>query len=302
MKNFTTLLLLLIVGITTSCSNSDDENAANSPDYFNCTLNGQAVNIDSVAAQKTGSSISVKGFSRNNWEIIVNFNKYGNMGDVAAGIFPASIGLPIKRSYHYYKSNYFDFELVSIDQARKKVKVTFSGRIYDNEYDNTGDYDTVEGSFQVTYAEVTPVVPGLHMSAKIDGLEWQNSDIEDTSGFSEDGNTILKTSNDTKYTLGIVTNHLGSTVGDYTFSPADVTNKVILYEFDSATRRQVEYSSTNGNMKLTSKTVGPEYTIIEGTFSFTAIHPVTGAAVSITNGSFKERYDNTTGRNLFPFE
>jgi len=242
--------------------------------------------------------ISVTGASsQNNWEITLNFNEHGNMGDITSGIMPASLGYPISRNYYFYKSHYFDFKLVAIDRANKKVRVTFSGRLYNQ--NNMIDYETVEGSFQATYTEVTPVVPGLEVSAKIDGANWYSSGFY-AGGFLGNANTNLQSLNDNKYTIGIVTNHDTSVTGTYAFDADELTNKVILYEFDTVARQQREYINSTGSITLSSKTVGPLYTVIQGTFNLTATHPVSGTAVTVTNGMYKYSYNTFTGQYFNP--
>jgi Family of unknown function (DUF6252) len=295
MKTLKNALFVLFVAMAASCSSDDSDPVNNNPpitgeDSFEYTIDGVEQDITEITALRSGNNIEVMGTSATGRVVTLNFNKWGNMGDVYT--LSNDFSIPWRTSYHYFKSNYFDFELVSIDEVNKKVKVNFSGKVYDEEYEIDSDFSVIEGSFQVTYTEVTPQVPGLEVSATVAGQEWHDSDADQSGGFFSGEDVTLNMSNDSKYTIGIVTNHQNSVVGTHTFGPAESSNKMKLFVYNTQTNEEDEYITTSGTMNITAKTVGFQYTIIEGTFSFEAKNPDTNQTVTVNNGTFKTVYDN----------
>ncbi|KGO85963.1 hypothetical protein Q765_12920 [Flavobacterium rivuli WB 3.3-2 = DSM 21788] len=297
MKHLKKVFIFLFAALMASCS-SEDADAVNDgttpitgADNFTYKIDGRTVAINNTIAQRSGSTIAVAGYAADGTAIAVEFNEFGNLKDITAYSI-SNFDVPTRSEYHYFKSNYINFELVAIDATAKKVKVTFSGKVYDEEYDLTSDYSTVEGSFQVTYRDVVPEVAGLGVFAKINNENWYTTDITQSGGFFPGSDITLNESNDSKYTIGIITNHDNSTVGTHSFGPAVSSNKVILSEYNTTTHEDVEYTSTTGTIKITAKTTNILYTIIEGTFSLTARHPTNGTTVTVTDGTFKSVYTN----------
>jgi|GEM_PF-1351110 len=297
MKKLKNALFVLFVSVAVaSCSSDDGEpvnngnNPINEDDYFNYTIDGEEQDMVSWIAQRSEGSFAVSGTSASGRVVELQFNQWGNVGDVMT--LSDDFEIPWRNNYHYFRSNYFDFELVSIDEVNKKVKVNFSGKVYDEEYDINSDFSTIEGSFVVTYTNVTPVVAGLGVSATVDGEEWHDSDGDQSGGFFSGEDLTINASNDSKYTIGIVTNHDTTETGEYTFGPGDSSNKMKLFVYNTETHYEEEWTTVSGTMEITEKTVGMQLTILAGTFSFTAENPETGETVTISNGAFKKAYSN----------
>jgi hypothetical protein len=284
-----------MTALVVSCSSDDADTVTNEQapitgaDSFSYKIDGRTVAITNIIAQRSGSSLAVSGYAADGTAIGIAFNEFGNLGTISA-YSVSNFDIPTRSEFHYFKSNYINFELVAIDAAAKKVKVTFSGKVYDDNYDINSDFSVVEGSFQVTYRDVVPAVANLGVFAKIDGADWHGTETIQSGGFFDGEDLTLYESNDTKYSIGIVTNHDNSTIGTYAFGPALSSNKIVLSVYNPTINEDVEYISTTGTMKLTSKTSNLLYTIIEGTYSFTAKHPTNGSTVTVTNGTFKSVY------------
>ncbi|MEL1245646.1 hypothetical protein AAEO56_15335 [Flavobacterium sp. DGU11] len=291
MKKLKNALFVLFVGLAASCS-SDSDTPVNNPitgdDYFNYTIDGVEQDITQITAVRSGNMFEVVGTAASGRVVDVQFNKWGDVGDVQT--LANDFNIPWRTTYHYFKSNYFTFELVSIDEATKKVKVNFSGKVYDDEYILSDGFSVIEGSFQVTYTDVAPIISGLGVSATVAGQEWHDSDGDITGGWAGEDMT-LNASNDTKYTIGIVTNHDDTVVGNYSIGPNETSNKMKLFVYNTETDEEDEYITVSGNMNVTTKTEGLQYTVIEGTFNFIAKNPDTNQTVTITGGSFKQAYE-----------
>lgn len=296
MKTLKTAVLFLFVSLMASCSSDDGEpvdngnNPITGDDYFEYTIDGEEQDMTSWVAQRSENSLAVSATSASGRIVELEFNKWGNVGDVMT--LGDDFDIPWRHNYHYNRGETFDFELVSIDEQNKKVKVNFSGKVYDEEYDNTSDFSTIEGSFIVTYQEVQPQVAGLGVSATVDGNAWHDSDSDQSGGFFSGEDLTINVSSDNKYTLGIVTNHDNTEEGSYTFGPEEASNKMKLFVYNTETEMEEEWITTSGTMEITEKTVGFQFTVLAGTFSFTAENPETGESVTITNGTFKYPYSN----------
>lgn len=285
--------MLFVSVFAVSCSSEDSDPVNNNPsgeEYFTYTIDGEEQDMTLWQGLRSESTFAVSGTSASGRIVEFQFNQWGNLGDVST--LGDDFDIPWRMGYHYFKSNYFTFDLVAIDEANKTVEVTFSGKVFDEEYDITSDYSTIEGSFRVKYQDATPVVSGLGAFAKINGADWHDSDSDQEGGFFSGEDLMINLSNDSKYTISIVTNHETTAVGNYTFGQAQSSNKVKLKVYDTSINEEVEYTSSNGTMAITAKTVGAQLTVIEGTYSFTATNPDTGAAVTVTAGTFKQAYSN----------
>ena len=295
MNNLKKVFFFLITALVVSCSSDDADTVTNEQapitgaDNFSYKIDGRTVAITNIVAQRSGSSLAVSGYATDGTAISVEFNEFGNLGGVSAYSI-SNFDIPTRSEFHYFKSNYINFELVAIDAAAKKVKVTLSGKVFDDEFDLNSDFSVVEGSFQVTYRDVVPAVANLGVFAKIDGADWHGTETIQSGGFFDGEDLTLYESNDTKYTIGIVTNNANSTIGTYNFGPALSSNKIVLAVYNPTTHEDVEYISTTGTMKLTAKTSSLPFTIIEGTYSFTAKHPTNGSTITVTDGTFKSVY------------
>jgi len=276
------------------CSDEDNEVVGDnvSADAFTYTLDNETMAVTTITAKKSEDLFAVSGRSSDGRIIEVHFNKYGNLKEVNTYSVTDTLA-PVKTNYHYYKANFFDFELVSLDEETKKVRVTFSGKVYEDEYDLTSEFSVVDGSFTVTYTDVNPTVAGINVSAKINGNRWYATETADQAGGTVAGENItLYASNDSAYSLTTILNHDTTEVGTYDFTTSSATNKVVLSIYETATNQNITFPTSSGTLKITEKTVGTEYTTISGTFSLTVFNPYTQANMPVTDGKFKRVYLN----------
>ena len=282
------LIALLIVGFS-SCSN-DGEDSSNSSEFFTFVYEGEAITITSWEGIKVENTIGVIGTADNGINIALEFNKFGNLG-YAAVYSTQDPNFEYSESYNYYKSYFFNFELLSFDEDNKRVEVNFSGDLYEDEYDITSATHDVEGNFNVSYTESNFPIEGVGLYAKINGVDWYQSDSDQTGGFLSGSNVYLNNFNDGPYTFSIEVNHDLSVPGSYNFDGSSTVNRVLFYEFDPITHQDIAYE-TVGTFVLSEKEVSSLITVISGSFNFVATNPITNNTITITNGLYKEVYNN----------
>ena len=287
MKTIKFIVLLSLSVILNSCSSSSDDNSDVSPNTFNYKVNGVVIPITNIIARKSENALVVSGVGANGEGVDVEFNKFGNLRNVE--FFTMSD--PTRSVFYDYSSNYFNFQLVSIDEVNKRVVVQFSGRLYEDDGDLTSNFVQVEGNFDVNYQDIAPNVPGLMIFAKIGGADWYSTKSYTTNGNGFD-DFILRHNNDDQNQIGIGFDSTNNGIGTYNFTPSTVTNFVHLSKYDTTTNLYLEYNCT-GTLKVTGKTpvLFGGY-IIEGTYSFTAANPSNPAQqIQVTQGTFKTYYN-----------
>lgn len=288
MKKINLLSFLFLVLAITSCSSGDEDNNNSFTAYFNHSVNNQSISITQWTAIKGENDIEVLGTNPDGSSIFVSFNKFGNVDDISiTSAFTSSE--PWMNSYYNFSSNYINFELVSLDENNKRVKVNYSGKVYEDQFDISSDFKTIEGSFHINYIQTTPQIPGLQFMAKIGGQDWHSVKSISSStgaGFSD---ISLQHASDDAYVLSLNFNHNTTNVGVYNYTASSSTNNVVLYKYKTSTHEYIEYSCV-GTLNLTEKSNQGLYNLLEGTFSFTATNPEDNSQIQVTNGTFKDVY------------
>ncbi|MFP9099843.1 DUF6252 family protein [Flavobacterium sp. RHBU_24] len=284
--------LVLFVSLFASCSDNDnsstDENNNLVEEHFDYTYDGQDVPVTILQAVRSEDRFAVNATTANGQQSIeIEFNKYGDLGEVIA-----ITSSNWQAGFYYNKSEFFTFTLIEIDEENKTIEGTFSGKVYDEEYDVTSDFNTVSGNFKVVYTDQEPQVAGLHFDAKINGQDWYSTQNIQTGGFFSGSDLELLFVSDDKYELSLITNHDLTAEGTYSFGNTGAMNSLKFYVYDPELGYPTEGVVSNGALTISDKTVGPQYTFLSGTFSFTATNPLTGATVTVTNGTFKSAYEN----------
>jgi hypothetical protein len=280
---------IALSALVASCS-SDDNNGSSTnvdaTDSFTYIKDGVTQTITTITAVRHEDAFELSGDTADGQNMYLDFDKYGNLQ--TAGSIGADFDW--KNSFANFSSNYFDFAIVGIDETNKIVKVTYSGKVYEDDYDITSDFSTVSGVINVHYTVVTPVEPGLGTFAKINGTDWHGVKISESNSGDTLDNVVTQVDSGDAYSLNIYVNQEGTIPGTYAFTGATTTNKITLSKFNTATLEEDEYQGV-GTLVFTEKTTDEfGITLIAGTFSFTAHDPVTGSDIHITNGTFKEVY------------
>ncbi len=289
MKKFAFFVVLFASVFSISCS---EDNGSNPPqtvddtDYFNFVFDGVDVPIESWTAVRSEDNFEVVGEAEDGRSMFFSFNAMGNLARATATP-PMSPDFNWLHSYYHYTANYFDFNIVAIDETNKIIKVTYSGNLYENEFDLNSQSTPVEGSFNVHYTEIPPQIPGLGLSSVINGTEWHS--VKSGTTISNGTDYTLEFNSDDAYLISL---HFaeGVAAGTYSFDPSSET-RVMLSRFDIALGTYIEYFST-GTFTISDIASEGPMSMMSGTFSFTAVHPVTSAEVEVTNGTFKTVFSN----------
>lgn len=275
MKILKFIFIFILAGLTSCSSDSNGESSVSNA----LTVNGNAVTLGAVVAQKSEETLFVSASASDGSSIQIIFNKYGNLESVIYD----DPSFNSYFNYQYFKSNYFNFDLVSINESNNTVKITYSGTLYQDENDLDSENISISGSFNVDYINQTPLIDGLGLNCKINGQNWYVTDFWD-NGFSNVDRKLI--SDDDKMIIMNFTDQNIET-GTYTFDN-DSSNKMNLAKFNTTTKEYENYTSS-GTLTITSNTVvSGVVRIIEGTFSFTA---TSGSnTVEVTNGTFKTNF------------
>ena len=283
-------MTLLVVSTIASCSSDDSSTPVTPPvtETFSYTKDGSAVPITTWTAIKAENSIEVLGTNPDGRSIFVSFDKFGNLDSV--GCTPEyKSAEEWKDNFYDFSSNYFNFSLISLNEATKTVTVTFSGKLYEDENDINSPFSEVSGGFTVRYTETAPSVSGIGTFAKIAGNDWHAVKGYTTSTGGSFSDITLVESSDDEYSIGISLNILSTATGTYNFTPTSANNKVVLSKFDTVTMLNIQYLCT-GTFVLTDKTsIGGDMYLISGTFTLTAVNPMNSAqTIQVLNGTFLE--------------
>ncbi len=275
MKILKFILIFVLAGLTSCSSDSSGGSSVSNA----LTVNGTTVTLGTVIAQKSEESLFIYASASDGSSIQIGFNKYGNLESV---IYDDQ-NFNSFYNYQYFKSNYFDFDLISINESNNSVKISYSGTLYSNENDLESNSVSISGSFNVNYINQTPLIEGLGLSCKIGGQNWYETDFWD-NGFSNVDRKFI--SDDDKM---IIMNFEDESIepGTYTFNGSNV-NKLSLAKFNTTTKEYDSYN-TSGTVTITSNTiVSGVVRVIEGTFSFTATNG--SNTIEVTNGTFKTNF------------
>lgn len=269
---------LFLVALTASCSSSDSGGSSTESTF---ALNGTNVAVTGPLAQRSEDTFVISADLPNNESIQIEFNKYGNLAE-----FSYWTDTDVFKNFQYYKTNYFNFSLISLNESAHTVKVSFSGTIYADENDMTSAAKQVSGTFDLPYVVNTPLLTGLGLNCKIAGSSWYETQFWD-NGFG--GGVDRKyISDDDKRIIMVFDSEL-IIPGTYTFTTGS-NNKMQLGKYNTATNMYTDYN-TSGTLTITSNIPGFGVRIIEGTFSFTAINPSNSSdVIQVTNGSFKTNF------------
>ncbi len=279
MKILKLIPCLFVLIILASCSSSDGGGGGSDASSF--SLNGSQVNLTGVMAQRGDNTFVISADTPDGSSIQLEFNKFGNLAE-----FSYWEEFDVYKNFQYYKSNYFTFNLISVDESARRVKVSFSGNLYLDENDLTSATKQISGSFDLPYTVTTPVLSGLGLQCKIAGNDWYQTQFWD-NGF---GNVDRKYISDDDKMIIMQFIDEDIALGTYTFTTSS-NNKIQLAKYDTTTNTFTQYN-TSGTVTVTSNSF-PIFgiRIIEGTYSFTATNPSNASEqIQVTNGAFKTNF------------
>jgi len=291
MKKLHFFACLFVTVLTVSCASDDSgENPGgeNFQSSFEYVSGGSTMNIIGSQASKSGNSMAVVAADAEGNSIQFEFDKFGNLGAVSAS--PADFELPSVYSHQNFSGHYFTFNLIAIDEVNKTVKATFSGKLYEDDEDLNSDFTEISGSFWINYTEVTPTVPGLEVSAKIDGNDWYSTNSYTTNGTGNWSTFIHHELGDDEYKIMLGFDDENMSAGIHTFTPATETIYATIAKYNLETKMYEKFDAT-GTLEITGTETFGIITIVSGTYSFTAVNPNDSSeTIQVTNGKFKSVY------------
>ena len=280
MFKFLAVFVLTTALFSCSSDSSSDSSGSTTEDFFNLTYNNQTEIVNNWMAIKQDGVIEVAADTPNGLGISFKFNTHGNLLESFTHPNAPHSTIPLQTSFAYYSNNTFTFELVELNTNNKTVKVNFSGKVFDDEYDHTSAFSTVSGSFKIPYTDYTPTITGLGTYARINGQDWFGAQKSSTGDLNT---TILEVQNGSQYVIGIVYPYFSPQTGTFNFSDNSATKRISFSKYDPTTHELIEY---NVSGTITYTTANSSY--VQGTFTLTATHPTNGSTITITNGTFKE--------------
>ena len=286
MKNLKCLAVLFVAVLLGSCSSDSDSNDPDveTNDYMNLTVEGEDIDVPQVMAIRRGENFEILGQISAETGMHLFFLE---TGEIITATYSGNPDNPFDSHTNAFDftNHTFTFDIVAIDESAKIIKVTFSGKLFEDPFDQQGSqFKTVSGTTNVHYIEVPPVLEGFGTNATINGTAWHSVN----GGLSSSGPiefiNLYSTANDA-YRINIYFNTDTTVAGTYNFTPASTNHMVILSKYDVETGLYTDFPST-GTLVISSI----DGQVIEGTFNFTAIDPETNATVTVNSGTFKKNY------------
>lgn len=282
MKN---LLLFVILSFSLiQCSKDDSDSTAESVVY---KYENSEVTINSWTAYKNGDRFVITAVGESQ-SFAIEFNKYGNLAS-ANSYSNAINGIPFSKSFAYYSSYFLDFNLINIDADNQIVNFNFNGHLHENDYDVASTTHSVEGDFNVKYIELAETELS-RLNCKIDNQDWRatsgsitgsNFDYLKLYNYSDDQHTIEVNFNIN--TIAVCTDCAFNNVSELSMG---------LAIYDPTTDDLIQFD-VSGIITISEyvPVAGLSYGSVEGSFSFVAIHPTTGATVTVNDGTFKQFFN-----------
>lgn len=306
MKN--TLLSIFLLVLACGCSSSDDDNGetvALPKDYVFVKANGHYAN--QYASQLETNINLYNGntpITRKNDCITVGLN-YG-LGFMAHGLtikFDSSgklisasqrstgqIGVWNYNNYRYFPSNYFDVNLISLDETTHRIKAKISGKVYLDKLNMNSEAmqldididcpyyaeDTFNPTYLITSSDTRSFSVPQYCNAKFNNLPWIARQEYTNGTFSSVDPYQVEVHFD-----------LNSTPGSFAFNPSSTDNYIRFSKFNTTTMAFDYYNVTGTTGYTVREDHGFSTYMFLGTFSFTAVNPNNPAdVITVTDGNF----------------
>jgi hypothetical protein len=302
MKRYIYFLFIALTFVFSGCS-SDNDSVIENPtpqesDYFRMNVSGADIQFGLDGTSNAGLNraedvfeIQARyGIGISETDFTFRFDKSGHAIDVTLKSNDTEYAISVDYgNYTNFRQNYFDVQIVSLDEVQKRLKASFSGRVYMNRLDFNSEFMEISGTFELPYGDFLPS-PGITYSslplkcyAKINGSDW-NATHQSTP---ESNAPAIFTSFD-PYRIDVFIKVNNSATAEYNITPESQDNYIRFYKFNTVTLLYDEYDVT-GTMDYHLKEFyggGNRYRYF-GSFNFTAINPQNPAdIIQITDGDF----------------
>ncbi len=278
------ILITVLVLTTLSCTTNEEPiqeegPQIEAPSIFKLNVNGLERYSGNAEVFKTEDNFLIRiGYSQ------FSFDKAGRFGYFNLDLQLTTNQTSVFHSFIPFSSNYFIFNIESIDEVKKRVRGSYSGNLYANPYNLNSEQKYVNGSFDLKYEDLVPGVAELKNTAKINGSDWvqtyryQNRENEAYHYYITEhsfGNNEFKVM--INYDIFYIT------TGTYNFTPSNITNSVKVSKFDVSTGTMINYNTT-GTLTINQR----EGNIISGNYNLTAVNPNNSSdVVQVNQGVFK---------------
>ncbi len=280
-QNFIPFILALsILTAFTSCKKNDESDTT---EHFTYKYDGQNVDLTQWVVQKNGDRFVIQA-NNSDQNIAIELNKYGDLATMTS-YSSSNFNFPLSESFYIYSSYFLDFNLDDIDTANKMIKVSFDGKLFEDNYDITSTTHTVSGDLKLKYVEVAETELAK-VSCKIEGNDWHSTSGDQT--YHGNDNYELSYYSDDAYAINFHfnSNTLG-TCNNQSFT--DNSSLRISLDIYDPQNDELINCSTSGTITISNYTpaTGFNYAVLEGSFSFTAVNPQNQQNITVNNGQFK---------------
>lgn len=307
MKKLQLIICLLFLTLFVSCASDSDNNDSdkeNETVEYKINFNDTPLEFKSLKAVRDGDYFSIGDFndfpqptstSHIANELSFYFHKDGTL--LTAAIYDNTLK-DFLYSPFYFSKNLFKFNIESIDEINKTIKINFNGNLYEHYFHQIYQYNKkLNGSISLSYSDKNPLNSSktYGTTMKINGQNWRGLGYIWTGHDSEKSH-VLNINGDNEYSINIVFPKGTRKTGKYTFNKnsdiyKDFTVNFLRYYPNNIGPESYyigpnEFIST-GTLEITE--INNHYII--GTFSLTATDPLTNEKVVITDGAFKEDHD-----------
>ncbi len=292
MKKIKQLFFVLALSLFFGCS-SDSETETPYQQTLNLSVNGVVNEGFNFYAVRYEDDIIIHATGYQPFDI--SFDAAGHLGNIKLELGVGSGNEQISRNYYThtdFNSQYFDFNLISIDPLTNRIKGNFSGILYADPFDLNSEGKYVSGDFEMNYIDMAPGVTGLKNKAKINGNNWSRTSSYFIKDIPND-NTFITQNNrsDDAYKIMIKFKPSEIAIGTYNYTPLDNTNLVQVARFDPVTETYINYDCS-GTLTITGKEMALSYTpiifVLSGNYNFTAVNPLDPTdIIYVTEGVFK---------------
>lgn len=300
---FKYLFLFVFIIALSSCSDPDEtapvtptDNTTPPTDYFNLNIDGSEVSVVPFQGSFYGYKMTKKGEvfhlvathgeSHEWFRLEFDFTEDGKLISAKKESFSTQLGNVYYYNYRNFPSNYFNIQILSIDETAKKIKLKFNGNLYVSTTDLYSEDIHLDAEINAPYQEVeqtssnyiiTDYQVEQYCSAKFNGTPWVAR--------HEHSNSVFTSEDPYKIEINFASNAIP---GSYPFTTSSTSNYLKFSKFNTTTLTY-DYYNVTGVVAHTYREFhgAGNYSFI-GSFSFTATNPNNPSdSITVTDGVFR---------------
>ncbi|MBL7885432.1 MAG: hypothetical protein JNJ52_01680 [Flavobacterium sp.] len=298
---FNYLFLLVFIIALSSCSDPDEtmtptDTTTPLTDYFNLNIDGSEVSVVPFQGSFYGYKmtkkgevfhlVAIHGESYEWFRLEFDFTEDGELISATKQSNSTQYGTVNFYNYRNFPSNYFNIQILSIDQTAKKIKLKFNGNLYVSTTDIYSEDIYLDADINIPYEEIENTSTNYivdhylveqYCSAKLNNIPWIARHEHSNSSFTSED----------PYKIEI--NFASSSVpGSYPFTTSSTSNYLKFSKFNTTTLTYDYYNVTGVVAHSYREFHGAARYSFIGTFSFTATNPNNPAdVITVTDGVFR---------------